>query len=174
MEIPQNIQNNLLAAITTAVIVAPATFALTDKIFYQPQLEQLKSKNEDMNAKLTSISEEIRKVETLNQNLSNSKIQISSLSLQINDLNKTIFNISKENEELKGKYTEFKVQNLNYIKSQVEKLKQEKDKIRNPDVIEVMFANKNLSKELSSDDRALEEGIQKQINILQSKLICTN
>lgn len=169
MQIPPVIQNNLLSAILTAVIIAPATFAVTNKIFYQPQLEQLQSRNEDMNAKLTSVSKEINKVEILNEKLNNSKIQIASLSLQINDLNKIILNISKENGELKEKYTEFKVQNLNYIKSQVEKLEKDKFEIRNPDSF--IFSEK---KQLSLDDRALEEQLQNQINNLQSKLTCTN
>lgn len=99
---------------------------------------------------------------------------IKALELQKIDLNKDIVKTTKENEGLKAKDTEFKTNNFNYIKSEIEILKQEKHRIRNPTSIQVIYGGKSNSKELSLDDKALEKQIQNQIDNLQNKLLCSN
>lgn len=181
MQIPPIIRDNFLSAICTAILVVPTTFLLTKTLIFEPKIEQLQSKNDDMSSALDKFSKDINNIGVLNENLNNSKLKISSLSLKLNDLegkngdlNKTVMQITKENEGLKAKDTEFKINNLNYIRSQVEMLKQEKLEIRNPTAIQIIYGGKSSSKELSSDDRALEEQLQNQINNLQNKLMCTN
>lgn len=181
MSIPPIIRDNFLSAICTATLVVPTTFFLTKTLIYEPKIEQLESKNKDMSSTIESFSKDISTIDSLNENLNSSKLKISSLSLKINDLEKkngelteNIVKISRENTVLKESDAEMKANNLNYIRSQVEMLKQEKLQIRNPTSIQVVYGGKSSFKELSSDDRALEEQLQSQINNLQNKLMCTN
>jgi chromosome segregation ATPase len=181
MSVPPIIRDNFLSAICTATLVVPTTFFLTKTLIFEPKIEQLQLKNKDISNNLEKLSNDINGIDRLKGSLNQCNIEKSSLisnikalELQKIDLNKDIVKTTKENEGLKAKDTEFKTNNFNYIKSEIEILKQEKHRIRNPTSIQVIYGGKSNSKELSLDDKALEKQIQNQIDNLQNKLLCSN
>lgn len=181
MSVPPIIRDNFLSAICTATLVVPTTFFLAKTLIFEPKIEQLELKNKDVSNELDKLSNDINGIDTIKENLNQCNIEKSSLSsnikaseIQKNDLKENIVKITKENEALKAKDTEFKTNNFNYIKSEIEILKQEKYRIRNPTSIQVIYGGKSSSKELSVDDKAREKEIQNQIDSLQNKLMCSN
>lgn len=185
MTVPPIIRDNFLSAICTAILVAPTTFFLTETFIFQPKIEQLESKNKDITSNLKQLSEkqsnDVNGIERLKVNLDQCNIDKSSLISNIKvleikqiDFNEDILKITKENEALKAKDTEFKINNFNYIKSEIDILKEEKYRIRNPTPIQLIYGGKSNSKELTLDDKDREKQIQNQIDNLYNKLMCSN
>ncbi|MBU3847622.1 MAG: hypothetical protein H9855_11770 [Candidatus Acinetobacter avistercoris] len=181
MQIPPIIRDNLLSAIVTAILVSSATYFLTLKFISEPKIENLESRNKDLNNDKKEYLNDINNLDKIKESLRQKEIEVSKLELVIARLkeeeiflNQSIVNIKAENEELKEKVIEFKNSNLDYIESEVKSLKKEKYQIRNPSGVQIIYGGKSSSKELSPVELALEGQIQSQINNLQSKLMCTN
>ncbi|MDM1345304.1 hypothetical protein HXZ95_13920 [Acinetobacter pseudolwoffii] len=181
MEVPQIVRDNFLSAILTAIIVIPPTYLLTLRLVSDPKVENLEARVKYLNEDLEKYSKDINNLENLKKDLNQEKIKTGALESKLEllekekvSLNEDILKFKTENQQLKEKETDFKINNLNYITSQVEILKKEKHQIRNPSSIQVIYGGKSSSKELSPTDLVLENQIQSQINTLQSKLMCIN